>query len=100
MQYATPTTDAIGGRGEPVWTDFGRWWAKVLTVPIIANDTEAVILYQAEGPYRRDLVTKFKSGVGVRILADGLTLKVIQLENNQLRNRTLLAHCGNAANKA
>ncbi len=98
LQYATPTTDAMGGRTEPTWTDFGNWWAKVTVVPIIPNETEAVLLYDVEGQYRADMLERFNSGVGVRIVANGLTLKVFQLENPQLRNRTLVAHCANAVN--
>ena len=98
LQYATPITDVMGGRGEPIWTDFGTWWAKVAVVPIIPNDTEAVLLYEAEGPYRVDLIDRFNSGVGIRLVANAITLKVFQVENPQLRNRTLVAHCANATN--
>jgi hypothetical protein len=78
LQFATPTTDAMGGRGEPVWTDFGTWWAKVTVVPI---------------------VPRFNSGVGIRIVTpNSLTLKVFQIENPLLKNRTLVAHCANATN--
>jgi hypothetical protein len=98
LQYATPTLDAMGGRGEPVWTDFGTWQVKVATVPVIASDTEAVILYQAEGQYRQDLVDRFKDGEGIRIVSNGLTLKVFQIENPLLVNRTLIAHCADAVN--
>jgi hypothetical protein len=88
----------MGGRGEPVWTDFGVWWCRVSTVPFVQNETESVIMYQAEGPYRSDLVERFVSGTGVRLIANGLTLKVFQVENPLLRNRTLVAHCGVAVN--
>jgi hypothetical protein len=99
LQFATPTTDAMGGRGEPVWTDFGTWWAKVTVVPIVPNETDAVLLYEAEGPYRSDLLTRFNSGVGIRIVTpNSLTLKVFQIENPLLKNRTLIAHCANATN--
>lgn len=99
LQYATPTTDGMGGRSEPTWTEFGTWWAKVSVVPIIPNETEAVLLYAVEGPYMVDLITLFNSGVGIRIATpNALTLKVFQVENPQLKNRTLVAHCANAAN--
>lgn len=88
----------MGGRGEPTWTDFGDWWAKVGVVPVIPNETEAVLLYQVEGPYRADVLEYFTTGTGLRIVANGLTLKVFQVENPQLRNRTLVAHCANAVN--
>ncbi len=88
----------MGGRGEPTWTDFGTWWAKVNVVPIVPNETDAVLLYEVEGPHREDLQTRFTSGVGIRIATSSLTLKVFQLENPQLRNRTLVAHCASAVN--
>jgi hypothetical protein len=97
LQYATPVTDTMGGRTEPTWTDFGGWWAKVTVVPIVPNETDAV-LHEVEGPYRSDLVGRFTSGVGIRIVTPSLTLKVFQVENPQLRNRTLVAHCANAVN--
>lgn len=88
----------MGGRSEPTWTDFGTWWAKVSVVPFIVNETDAAMLYQVEGPYRSDVWTRFKTGTGVRIVTSDLTLKVIQIENPQLRNRTLVAHCADAVN--
>lgn len=96
LQYATPTTDAMGGRSEPTWTEFGTWFAKVLTVPSIVSDTQASLLYQIEGPYRADLLERFIAGTGLRAVVNGLTLKIFQVENPQLRNRTLIAHCANA----
>lgn len=98
LQYATPTTDAMGGRSQPTWTDFGVWWAKVTVVPIVPNETDAVLLYAVEGPYRSDLIDRFTTGVGIRIVTGDLTLKVFQIENPQLRRRTLIAHCANATN--
>ena len=115
LQFATPTIDAMGGRTEPTWTTFGQWFAKVTVVPVVPNETEAVLLYEVEGPYRRDLVeyfngitrppgvtlpSGFTGGLGIRIVTVGLslTLKVFQVENPQLKNRTLVAHCANAVN--
>lgn len=98
LQYATPVTDDMGGRGAPTWTNFGAWWCKVATVPYIQNEIEAVILYQAEGQYRADLWERFKAGTEIRIVTGELTLKVFQLENPLLQNRTLVAHCGDAVN--
>lgn len=98
LQYATPVTDAMGGRGEPTWTTFGSWWCKVSTVPVINNEIENAILYQAEGQYRSDLWDRFKTGVGIRIVTSELTLKVFQVENPLLQSRTLVAHCADAVN--
>lgn len=98
LQYATPTTDAMGGRTEPIWTDLGNWWAKVTVVPLIVSDTQSALLYQLEGPYRTDLMAKFQAGTGLRAVVDGLTLKVFQVENPQLKNRNLVLHCAQAVN--
>jgi hypothetical protein len=98
LQYSSVAKDDMGGRAEPTWTDFGIWWAKVLTVPFVQSDTTAALMYQAEGPYREDLWNYFAGGTGVRLLAKGLTLKVSLIENPQLRNRTLLVHCAPAVN--
>lgn len=98
LQYATPTTDSMGGRTEPTWTDFGTWWSKVTVVPFIVSDTQSSLIYQIEGPYRADLMTHFQAGTGLRVVVNGLTLKVFQVENPQLRNRNLVAHCAQAVN--
>lgn len=100
LQYATPTTDAMGGRGEPAWTDVGRWWVKVTVTPIVSSETPTVLGYQCEGPFRRDLLDYFLAGTGLRLVSSdlGLTLKVFQVENPQLRKKTLVAHCANAVN--
>jgi hypothetical protein len=96
LQYATPTTDAMGGRGEPDWTDIGKWWARVVVVPIVPNETDAVLLYEVEGPYRADVVEHFTAGTGLRVTTASLTLKVFQVEDPQLRKRTLRLHCAAA----
>jgi hypothetical protein len=96
LQYATPTTDAMGGRGEPTWTQFATWWAKALTVPFIKSDVDSSVLYKFEGRYVALILDHFTGGVGVRLLANGLTLKVFQVENPQLQNRTLIVHAANA----
>lgn len=100
LQYATPTTDTMGGRTEPGWTDFGTWWAKLTSIPFVANETEAVTTYQIEGPYRRDFWDRFHGGFTVRIVTTELpiTLKVMLLDNPQLANKTLVAHCAKAVN--
>jgi hypothetical protein len=97
LQYATPSTDAMGGTAQPSWTDFGQWWAKVNVIPVIPDQTKAVLLYDVEGPYRADLITKFLTGVGLRVLAamrdNAVTLTVLQVEDPLLMGRTLIAHC-------
>jgi hypothetical protein len=98
LQYSTPTTDAMGGRSEPTWSTFGSWWAKVIVVPIVPNETDSVLLYEVEGPYRSDVLDYFIGGTGLRVTTPTLTLKVFQVENPQLRNRTLRLHCANAVN--
>jgi hypothetical protein len=98
LQYATPTTDTMGGRSEPTWTSFGTWWAKVIVVPIVPNETESVLLYEADGPYRSDVVSYFIGGTGLRVTTADLALKVFQVEDPQLRKRTLRLHCANAVN--
>jgi hypothetical protein len=98
LQYATPTTDSMGGRTEPTWTEFGVWWSKVTVVPFIVSDTQSSLLYQLEGPYRADVVAKFQAGIGLRALVNGLILKVFQVENPQERNRNLVLHCAQAVN--
>ncbi len=98
LQYSTPVTDTMGGRSEPTWTNFGSWWAKVTVVPIVPNETDAVGLYEVEGDFRRDMWDRFNGGIGLRIVTTLVTLKVFLVENPQLRNRTLVAHCANAVN--
>lgn len=102
IQEARPTTDTLGGRGEPTWTTFGEWWAKVTVVPIVPNETDAVLIYEVEGPFRKDLLQRFNTGIGVRLVTTNLevnlTLKVFQVENPLLKNRTLVCHCANAVN--
>jgi hypothetical protein len=113
LQFATPTTDTMGGRAEPLWTNFGTWFVKVTVVPIVPNETDAVILYEVEGKYRKDVINYFNGisrppgvtlpsgftgGLGIRVVTGDVTLKVFQIENPYLRNRTLVAHCANAVN--
>ncbi len=101
----------MGGRGEPTWTEFGTWKAKVLTVPDVNTESRSEIGYQIEGLYRRDLF-EYHNGlsrpdeldedtnVSMRVVsvATGLTLKVFGVENPQLRNRTLIVHAAPAVN--
>ncbi len=98
LQYASVLEDEGGGRSDPTWATFGRWWAKTTVVPFVVNETEATSLFDLEGPYRQDLQDYFANGVSVRLLVNGLTLKLIELENPLFHNRTLIAHCGKATN--
>lgn len=98
LQKATITTDAMGGRSDPTWTDFGKWWAKSTVVPFVVIETEATSLFDLEGPYRQDLQDYFTGGTGVRMVVNGLTLKLLELENPLLMNRHHIAHCGKATN--
>lgn len=100
LQSSTPTDDEGGGRTEPSWTTFGTWWAKVTTIPVVPNETDAMLSVQVEGPYRADLVDTFNAGLGVRVIANGDTFKVSLLDNPQMRNRTLVAHCAKAVRTA
>ncbi len=92
-QYAAATSDTIGGTNEATYQAFATWWAKALTVPVVTNETQSVILYQIEGPYRSDVVAYFLGGTGLRLVVNGLTLKVFQVETPLLMNRTIIAHC-------
>lgn len=97
VQYATVVTDALGGRSDPTWTTFASsWHVKVTVTPFVVSDTQAAMLYQIEGPYRADVVSHYDAGRSLRVLVHGFTLKVIELENPQLRNRTVILHCGKA----
>ena len=46
----------MGGTAEPIWTDFGDWEAKVNVIPVIPNESTAVLLFDVEGPYRLVMV--------------------------------------------
>lgn len=76
----------MGGRTQ-VWTAYDSWAVKVTTVPFAVSDTQATSQFLLEGLYRSDLQ------VGDRVLVRGLKLKVILLDNSELRNRTLVAYC-------
>lgn len=93
VEYATETTDVIGGRSH-TWSTLGTWWVKVSTVPFVVNETEASLLYQLEGPYWATLQSRFLAGTKLRATVAGYVLTIVQVENPQLRNRTLVAHCG------
>ncbi len=96
LQVATLTTDAMGGRSQPIWAQFGTWFVKVTVVPFVVNETEATSLFDLEGLYRQDLLDHFVAGQGVRLIVNGVTLKLLELENPLFHNRTLIAHCGKA----
>ena len=98
IEYATLATDTMGGRSDPTWTLLNdkSWFVKVTEVEFVVSDTQTALLYQLEGPYRGDIVTKWNSGTGLRAVVNGKTLKVIEVGNPQLKNRTLVLHCGKA----
>jgi hypothetical protein len=62
-------------------------------VPSVQGEMQSAILYQVEGPHRQDVLDYFLGGTGLRLVVNGLTLKVFQVENPRLLNRTLIAHC-------
>lgn len=105
LQYAVPTSDGGGGWLEPTWTNFrGTWSAKVSDVPGGGGESKDKTSYQIEGLFREDLFNYFHGierppdvpvgqNVSIRLIANGLTLQVFDVENPQLVNRTLIAHC-------
>ena len=109
LQYATPTTDTMGGRSEPVWTDFGTWQAKAMTVPGGVGESKDKSSLELEGRYRRDIWNYFHgisrpegldatTNVSLRVVGNGLTLKVFDVENPLQMNRTLIVRCAKAVN--
>jgi hypothetical protein len=109
LQYATPTTDSMGGRTEPTWTTFGDWNAKVMTVPGGVSESKEKASYEIEGRYRADIWEYFQgisrpddldedTNVSLRLIANGLTLKVFDVENPLFQNRTLIVKCAKAVN--
>jgi head-tail adaptor len=109
FQYATPTTDSMGGRSEPTWTDFGGWDAKVMTVPGGVSESKEKSSYEFEGRFRRDVWEYFHGisrpdgldediNVSMRVIWNGLTLKVFDVENPLFQNRTLIVKCAKAVN--
>jgi hypothetical protein len=86
LQRATTTTDSMGGRSQ-VWVAYDSWRVKVTTVPFAVSDSQATSQYLLEGLYRSDIQ------VGDRVLIRGLKLKVILVDNPELRNRTTIATC-------
>jgi hypothetical protein len=93
IQRPVVTTDLMGGR-TTTWTSFSTWYVKVTAIPFVITDTQATVLHDCEGLYRSDLE------VGYRVLIENgdfeLVLKILALENPDAKNRTLVAHCGNA----
>lgn len=86
LQRATTTYDESRGRTQ-TWVAYDSWAVKVTTVPFAVSDSQATSQFLLEGLYRNDLE------VGDRVLVRGMKLKVILLDNPELRNRTLVAHC-------
>ena len=76
----------MGGRTQ-TWAAYDSWAVKVTTVPFAVSDSQATSQYLLEGLYRNDIE------VGDRVLIRGLKLKVILVDNPELRNKTLVAHC-------
>jgi hypothetical protein len=100
IQRATTVTDAMGGRSDTRFREFGTWWAKVTVVPFVVSDTQATMVYQLEGLYRRDVVDLFNGGLGLRAVVRklNLTMKVLTIEMPRLANRTMVLHCGKETN--
>jgi len=86
LQRATTTTDSMGGRSQ-TWAAYDSWKVKVTTVPFAVSDSQATTQYLLEGLYRNDVE------VGDRVLIRGLKLKVILVDNPELKNRTTIATC-------
>ncbi len=98
IQKSVTVTDAMGGRTDQRWREFGTWWSKVTVVPFVVSDTQAVMLYQLEGLYRQDVVDLFNGGTGIRVVVKNLTLKVMAYEDPRLLHKTMILHCGKETN--
>jgi hypothetical protein len=98
VQEAITVTDALRGRTE-AWVTFCGTRAAVEPMPFVVSDTNAVVLYLVTVPFDATtaaIVTKHRAKVGLRVVAAGLTLKVIAIVNPEQRDRELQLHCGEA----
>lgn len=86
LQSATEVEDLIKGRTE-TWSTYATVWASVREQPFVVSEDNATILYLVGIRYRSDVVKR------QRVVVAGLTLKILEVENPERRNRKLTLHC-------
>ncbi len=96
LQEGVTVVDETGG-GSEVWPVFGHDRAAIDSLAVVANETEATVVFQVSMRYRADLVAKVDAGTQVRVVGNGKTLKVLAILNSEERNRDLVLHCGRVA---
>lgn len=88
FQSATKVVDALGGRSE-TWSTFAsRVPAGMKDVPLVKSEDDATVVRLVTIRYRDDV------RVEQRVIIDGLTLKILAIEQpGGRRKRKLILHC-------
>jgi SPP1 family predicted phage head-tail adaptor len=86
LQSATVVTDSQGGRSQ-TWATYATVWGAVDPVPVVVSEEQSVVLFIVSIRYRSDVVKQ------QRVIAEGMTLKILELVNPEQRNRDLVLHC-------
>ena len=94
LQKAVVSTDAIGGREALRWETFAiDWWVALNEQPFLKDEQDAALTYLVTGVYRPDVVDHHARKIMQRVVVSGKTLKVVLVQNPELRNRDLILHC-------
>lgn len=88
---ASITVDTHRGSTEN-FAQFGTWRCSVDDKPFVRDEENSTVLHVLEGLWRQDIWDRFNGGKTVRILVDGMTLKVLALENPVPRYRVMKVH--------
>ena len=86
LQAPIEGTDALRGRVQ-TWPTYATVWAAVDAKPFVVSEEQATVMYDVTIPYRADVEVQH------RVVVRGLTLKVLALEQPELRARDLVLHC-------
>ncbi len=100
VQSGTAVGDGMGGIEEDGFRQFTTWPVEMEPKPFVNSESQAAMLYPVTGRYRRDIFDRFRAGETIRLVVDGLTLKVMAIEDVQGRHRAMKAHCGLAEKTA
>jgi SPP1 family predicted phage head-tail adaptor len=89
VQLQSPTTTLDTTRARvTTWTTYGSCAGAIDQAPMVKSEQQNAMIYLVTIPYRTDVLQ------GHRVLAPGLTLKVIaDPEDPQFRHRELILHC-------
>jgi head-tail adaptor len=98
LQEGNEVLDPLRGRTQ-TWSTYATDWAAVLPTVVAMSETEATQTFLVQMRYRQGVFDRHLAGTQQRLLIGDYTLKLLEPENPELRNRDMRLYCAEATDE-